>query len=193
MDRVGHDGLAQHRLLQNSADPDLLTGRGGGEPTIADLLGHWHGDMERGQVRGIGYVGAARGNGALMPTRRTATVTNRTQTGMWPELDLLRSTFERGGVAQLETSRGCTNFFSFCPRGHKGQWAGAAPDALPWVLSEIREVFDLFPNVSRTLYLVDEEFIGRGAARMRCRERWRWRTPCTRRGSPGRPRVGWIR
>lgn len=143
--------------------PQLLIGRGGGEPTIADLLGHWHGDMDQQQVRGIGYRGAARGDGVLMPTRRTATVTNRTQTDMWPELDLLRSVFERGGVAQLETSRGCTNFCSFCPRGHKGQWAGAAPDALPWILAEMRQIFGLFPHVSRTLYLVDEEFIGRGA------------------------------
>lgn len=142
--------------------PDLLIGRGTGEPTIADVLAHWHGDMEREQVRGIGYRGVARDDGTLMPTRRTATVTNRTQTDMWPELDLLRSTFDHGGVAQLETSRGCTNFCSFCPRGHKGQWAGAAPDALPWILREMGNVFDLFPQVSRTVYLVDEEFIGRG-------------------------------
>ncbi|MGH3778149.1 MAG: B12-binding domain-containing radical SAM protein [Pseudonocardiaceae bacterium] len=143
--------------------PELLIGRGAGEPTIADVLAHWHNDIALQQVRGIGYRGASRGEGTLMPTtRRTATVANRVQTDMWPELDLLRSTFEHGGVAQLETSRGCTNFCSFCPRGHKGQWAGAAPDALPWILTEMGEVFDLFPHVSRTMYLVDEEFIGRG-------------------------------
>ncbi|WP_228004600.1 radical SAM protein [Amycolatopsis sp. YIM 10] len=150
----------EHVLLERY--PQLLIGRGGGEPTIADLLGHWHGDLPRAQVRGIGYAGAARGKGTLMPARRTATVANRLQTDMWPELDLLRPTFACGGVAQLETSRGCTNFCSFCPRGHKGQWAGAAPEALPWMLSQMRTVFDLFPQTSRTLYLVDEEFIGRG-------------------------------
>jgi hypothetical protein len=160
---AGGSLTARNERLLLERYPDLLIGRGGGEPTIADLLSHWHGDMERTQVRGIGYVGAARGGGTLMPTRRTATVANRTQTDMWPELDLLRSTFTHGGVAQLETSRGCTNFCSFCPRGHKGQWAGAAPDALPWILEEMREAFGSFPHLSRTLYLVDEEFIGRGA------------------------------
>jgi hypothetical protein len=80
---------------------------------------------------------------------------------MWPELDLLDRTFAHHGVAQLETSRGCTNFCSFCPRGHKGQWAGAGPDALPWILREMRAVFDRHPHQSRTMYLVDEEFIGR--------------------------------
>jgi hypothetical protein len=159
---AGGSLTARNERLLLERYPDLLIGRGAGEPTIADLLGHWHGDIDRAQVRGIGYTGAARGDGTLMPTRRTATVANRAQTDMWPELDLLRSTFEHGGVAQLETSRGCTNFCSFCPRGHKGQWAGATPDALPWILHEIGGVFDRFPRISRTLYLVDEEFIGRG-------------------------------
>ncbi|MGH3814527.1 MAG: hypothetical protein ACRDUV_19090 [Pseudonocardiaceae bacterium] len=81
---------------------------------------------------------------------------------MWPELDLLDETFQHKGVAQLEASRGCTNFCSFCLRGHKGQWAGAALDALPWILREMGAIFDRHPDLSRTVYLVDEEFIGRG-------------------------------
>ena len=80
---------------------------------------------------------------------------------IFPELDLLPATFDHHGVAQLETSRGCTNFCSFCPRGHKGLWSGAAPERLPWMLAEMRSVFDRYPHVSRTVYLVDEEFIGR--------------------------------
>jgi hypothetical protein len=40
-------------------------------------------------------------------------------------------------------------------------WSGAAPESLPWMLAEMRHVFDRFPQVSRTMYLVDEEFIGR--------------------------------
>ncbi len=144
--------------------PNLIIGRGAGEPTIADVLAHWHGDLGIEQVRGAGYLGAARGSGTLAigRVRRTATVANRLQTDMWPELDLLDTTFQHKGVAQLEASRGCTNFCSFCPRGHKGQWAGAAPDALPWMLAEMGQVFDRHPQMSRTMYLVDEEFIGRG-------------------------------
>lgn len=144
--------------------PNLLVARGAGEPTIADVLAYWHGDLDRSQVRGIGYRGAPRGEGTLAigRARRTATVANRTQTDIWPELDLLPATFRHRGVAQLETSRGCTNFCSFCPRGHKGTWSGAGPDALGWVLDAFGEVFDAHPEISRTLYLVDEEFIGRG-------------------------------
>ncbi|HEU5475179.1 MAG TPA: radical SAM protein [Actinophytocola sp.] len=144
--------------------PNLLIGRGAGEPTIADVLAHWHGDLEVEQVRGAGYRGAARGRDTLSVGRfrHTAIVANRMQTDIWPELDLLDRTFAHHGVAQLETSRGCTNFCSFCPRGHKGQWAGAEPGALPWILREMRAVLDRYPHLSRTVYLVDEEFVGRG-------------------------------
>ncbi|MGH3796739.1 MAG: B12-binding domain-containing radical SAM protein [Pseudonocardiaceae bacterium] len=144
--------------------PRLLIGRGAGEPTIQDVLAYWHGDVDVDQIRGVGYRGAPRGSGALAigRVRHTGIVANRLQTDMWPELDLLDKTFQHRGVAQLEASRGCTNYCSFCPRGHKGQWAGAAPDALPWVLRAMGEIFDQHSDISRTLYLVDEEFIGRG-------------------------------
>ncbi len=152
----------ERMLLQRY--PRLLIGRAAGEPTIQDVLAYWHGDMLVEQIRGAGYRGSTRGAGALTigPARRTATVANRLQTDIWPELDLLDATFGHKGVAQLEVSRGCTNFCSFCPRGHKGQWAGAAPDALPWLLREIGSILDRHPRLSRTVYLVDEEFIGRG-------------------------------
>jgi len=144
--------------------PRLLVGRGAGEPTIQDVLAHWHSDLPIEQIRGLGYRGATRGTGAatIGRARRTGTVANRLQTDIWPELDLLDATFRHRGVAQLEASRGCTNFCSFCPRGHKGQWAGAAPDALRWLLREIGAILDRHPRLSRTVYLVDEEFIGRG-------------------------------
>lgn len=142
--------------------PRLLVARGAGEPTMQDVLGYWHGDLNLDQVRGIGYIGAPRGDATLCigRVRRTPSVANRAQTDFLPELDLLDATFAHGGVAQLEISRGCTNTCSFCPRGHKGTWAGTVPDALPVILDAMREVFDQHPGVSRTLYLVDEEFIG---------------------------------
>ncbi|TLP64191.1 radical SAM protein [Microbispora fusca] len=170
--------------------PELLIARGAGEPTIQDVLAYWHGDLRLEQVRGIGYQGSIqRGPGtvAIGRARRTPTVANRQQTDIWPELDLLERTFAHGGVAQLETSRGCTSSCSFCPRGHKGHWAGAAPEGLEWLLSEISAVFDRHPHVSRTLYLVDEEFIGRGAgagdralsiARTLRRHNFAWETSC---------------
>lgn len=144
--------------------PDLLVARGAGEGTIRALLAHWHGDISREEVPGIGYNGAARGGGLAIGRRRTAKpVARDTTSDLAPELDLLPATFAHHGVAQLETSRGCTNTCSFCPRGHKGVWAGSAPQHLPWLLREMRQVFDRYPTVSRTLYVVDEEIIGRGA------------------------------
>jgi hypothetical protein len=113
-------------------------------------------------VPGLGFNGVPRGGGLAIARRRTAKpLTRDATTDIFPELDLLPATFEHHGVAQLETSRGCTNFCSFCPRGHKGMWSGAAPQQLPWMLAEMQRVFDRYPQVSRTVYLVDEEFIGR--------------------------------
>ncbi|MEU1880821.1 hypothetical protein ABZ470_26240 [Streptosporangium sp. NPDC020072] len=170
--------------------PRMLITRAAGEPTIQDVLAYWHGDLELPQVRGIGYHGRLqRGEGTLSigPARRNAAVANRQQTDIWPELDLLHTTLAHGGVAQLETSRGCTSSCSFCPRGHKGQWSGAAPDGLPWILKEISDVFDQHPDIARVLYLVDEEFIGRGddaipralaVSDILRRHRFRWETSC---------------
>ncbi|SFC16612.1 B12-binding domain-containing radical SAM protein [Streptomyces aidingensis] len=151
----------EHLLLERY--PKLLVARAGGEATIEGLLAHWHGDIGLDDVPALGYIGAARGGALTVKRRRTAKPASRDATAdILPELDLLPATFEHHGVAQLETSRGCTNFCSFCPRGHKGTWSGAAPDRLPWMLAQMRQVFDRYPGVSRTLYLVDEEFIGRG-------------------------------
>ncbi|MET8054793.1 cobalamin-dependent protein, partial [Streptosporangium sp. NPDC005286] len=163
---AGGSLTARNEKLLLARYPNLLIARAAGEPTIQDVLAYGHGDLGLGEVRGIGYRGSVqRGEGTMGigPARRTATVSNRLQTDIWPELDLLEKTFDAGGVAQLECSRGCASSCSFCPRGHKGQWAGAAAlDGLPWVLRELADVFDRHPDVSRTLYLVDEEFFGRG-------------------------------
>ncbi len=143
--------------------PSLLVARAGGESTISALLAHWHGDRNLDDVPGLGYVGAPRGGGLGVGRLRTAKPVTRDVTAdVVPELDLLPATFTHHGVAQLETSRGCTSYCSFCPRDHKGSWAGAGTGRLPWLLGELAAVFDRYPQVSRTLYLVDEEFLGRG-------------------------------
>jgi len=186
---TGGSLTARNERLLLERYPWLLIARSAGEPTVADVLAHWHGDLELAQIRGIGYTGAPRGAGTLAIDcyRKTATVTNRAQTDIFPELDLLAATFEHRGVAQLESSRGCTNFCSFCPRGHKGTWSGTDPDTLPWIVHAMGEVFDRYPEVSRTLYLVDEEFIGRGpdavpralaVADLLYQEGFRWETSC---------------
>ncbi|MDH6579496.1 radical SAM protein [Kitasatospora sp. MAP5-34] len=160
---AGGSLTARNEALLLETYPDLLIARGAGESTIKDVLAHWHGDIRREEIHGIGYNGASRGAGTMaIGRRRTAKPVSSSQDDILFELDLLPDTLELGGVGQCESSRGCTNFCSFCPRGHKGQWHGAQPDRLPWLLGEIGQVYDRYPHVSRTLYLVDEEFIGRG-------------------------------
>jgi hypothetical protein len=160
---VGGSLVARNEALLLERYPGLLVARAAGEATMEGLLAHWHGDVDRERVPALGYNGAARGGGIAVTRRRTGKAVARdSATDTLPELDLLPATFEHHGVAQLEASRGCTNFCSFCPRGHKGTWSGAGHERLPWMLGEMRRVFDRYPHLSRTLYLVDEEFIGRG-------------------------------
>jgi hypothetical protein len=157
-----HDLRNETTLLERY--PRLLIARGAGEPTIADAMGCFHGDRELASIRGIGYRGAPR-RGAVEHggrARHTAVAPNRVQRDFLPELDLLDATFACSGVAQVEISRGCTSHCSFCPRGHKGSWSGGNTEQLPWILDEIGKVADRHPAISRTLYVVDEEFIGRG-------------------------------
>lgn len=160
---AGGSLTARNEALLLRRYPDLLIARGAGEATVQDLLAHWHGDLAREEIHGIGYNGAPRGDGTLgIGRRHSPKPTCRAQSDFLPELDLLPATFENHGVAQLEASRGCTNFCSFCPRGHKGQWSGGTPEDFRWILRDISTVFDRYPDISRTLYLVDEEFIGHG-------------------------------
>lgn len=165
--------------------PGLLIARGGGELTVQDMLAHWHGDVPMQEVHGIGYSGAARGEGTLsIGRRRTAKPVSRAQDDFLPELDLLPATFEHHGVAQLEASRGCTNFCSFCPRGHKGQWAGAPPRTSggcsgPWARCSTGTRTSTGPCTWWTRS-------SSVAARTPYPGPWRWPRCCTARASSGR-------
>jgi hypothetical protein len=153
---VRNERLLAHRY------PWLLIARGSGEVTVQDTIEYWRGARALEDVRGIGYAGSVHGRSLLQVDRlrHTAGVPNRARADIYPELDLLDLTFEHHGVAQLESSRGCTNYCSFCPRGHKGSWAGPAPADLKPILAAMDEVFRRHEKVSRTIFLVDEEFIG---------------------------------
>ena len=81
-----------------------------------------------------------------------------------PELDLLTDTIDAKGVFQLETSRGCYNACSFCPRQHKGYWRSVTKgiETLEYFLNGYVNLLkqhgvDL---AAQTIYVVDEEFIG---------------------------------
>lgn len=161
---AGGSLTARNEALLLDRYPGLIIARGAGEPTISDILAYFHGDLRLDQVRGIGYSGETHDGtpSAKSSRRRTASVPNRALTGFLPELDLLDSIFDHHGVAQLETSRGCTSACSFCPRSHKGAWASGGSAGLSSVLAAMGRVFDRHPAISRTVYLVDEEIIGQG-------------------------------
>lgn len=187
---AGGSLTARNEALLLARYPRVLVARGAGEPTIEDVLAHWHGDIELSRVRGIGYTdhatipatapaphahrprdGVATGSRLAPPEvtrpgelRYTGLPVGAFRGQALPELDLLAATFAHRGVAQLETSRGCMSSCSFCPRGHKGSWTPLDPATLPETLAAMREVFDAHPDISRTLYLVDEEFIGHGSS-----------------------------
>jgi hypothetical protein len=75
---AGGSLTARNERLVLRRYPWLLIARGAGEPTIADVLAYWHGDLDLTQVRGIGYTGTAHGTGTLAVDhyRKTATVAN---------------------------------------------------------------------------------------------------------------------
>lgn len=158
---AGGSLTARNERLLLERYPWLLVARGAGEDTMQDLLDHWHGVLDLEKVRGLGYLGTQADPTAAPRFRRTAGTPNRLRADVQPELDLLDETLARHGVAQLESARGCTNFCSFCPRGHKGSWAGSSADRLRPTLAAMGEAFDRHPATSRTVYLVDEEFLGR--------------------------------
>jgi radical SAM superfamily enzyme YgiQ (UPF0313 family) len=134
--------------------PSIFVASGNGEVTMQDLVAYWHGELRIDEISGIYYK---LGDKRFSTTREP----NRFVSEYLPELDLLSPILRRGGVMQLESSRGCTHACSFCPRDHKGQWSGGGASKLEIFLEEINEVYEQFPQISRKLFLVDEEFIGK--------------------------------
>jgi hypothetical protein len=134
--------------------PTSLVARGAGEETIRDIVEYWHGDGTLSAVRGIHW----RSNGELKTSKLPA---NANTGGFLPELDLLEKTLECHGVMQLESSRGCTHACSFCPREHKGTWAGDEAETMDVVLDAVDEIFEEHSHVARKIFLVDEEFVGK--------------------------------
>ena len=82
---AGGSLTARNEKILLDAYPALLIARSVGEPTIADVLAYWHGDLELYQIRGAGHRGAPRAEGTIGigRARHTATVANRFQTDMW--------------------------------------------------------------------------------------------------------------
>jgi len=134
--------------------PNSIISTGAGEPTIAGIIGYRRGELRLRDVPGIYYLD---NEGKIS---KTIAISPRSNNEMIPELDLLQPTLKANGVMQLETSRGCSYFCSFCPRAHKGIWSGDDPASIEILLPDIDRIMSKFPKMSRKLFLVDEEFIG---------------------------------
>jgi hypothetical protein len=149
--------LNQRVLLE--AYPRAIVATGPGERTIGELVGWLRGERRLDAVSGIAYRARA-GADVTAAVRQTGQLSPREVDDMLPELDLLDATLRARGVVQLESSRGCSYACSFCPRLHKGIWAGDDPLAGGAVLPDIARLLDRHPEIARKVFLVDEEFFG---------------------------------
>ena len=133
--------------------PMLWVCVGQGEKTILDITSWWRGDILKDEIAGMAYS-----DGRIM--HRSPEVSSKSFAVFTPELDLLDATLSFNGVLNLESSRGCTNACTFCPRNHKGSWFSAENDVFDEVLIDISKTFDNHQRTARKIFLVDEEFIG---------------------------------
>jgi hypothetical protein len=169
--------LVYPQLLE--IDSRIIVALGAGEATMRDLIEWWHGNRRIGDVNHIAYRKAwwsnsVRGDSpsrtnegetaddtavnleiAITPGRR-----DPADTAVIQELDLLEPTLARSGVLQLESSRGCTYYCSFCPREHKGVWFGGDVTNLRATMPHIATIYANHPDIAKKVFLVDEEFFG---------------------------------
>lgn len=144
--------LNYERLLK--LYPNVIIGMHAGEATMQQVIAYWHQQCTLEEVSGIAYCtpeGDIHKNGKVRKAPQ--------ETGI-PELDLLEDTLCKRGVMQLESTRGCSYACSFCPRAHKGVWQAQPLQALENLLPEISHIYDQHPEISRKIFLVDEEFVG---------------------------------
>ncbi len=127
-----------------------------GESTIQDTILYWHKKISITDIRNSVYFDKAQGKIIINPKGTD----NNPFLGI-PELDLLPITLQQKGVMLLETTRGCNSACSFCPRKHKGFWDTSIKiENLLKLTPHIKNLYDRYQIKSRTLFFVDEEFIG---------------------------------
>ena len=134
--------------------PDVIISLGEGEDTWPSLVNWINGENVLKDIPNIAYF-----ENDIVVTKRFLPKHNQTL----PEFDLLLETYYKKGVFQIETSRGCYNACSFCPRLHKGKWkAVIEPDKLDYLLQIYVDYLRLhgFSVTNHVIYVVDEEFVG---------------------------------
>lgn len=143
--------LNRHQLLEMY--PNLIICQGYGENTFIEIIKYWYGLIKKDEIPGITFI------------NQNNEEVNVKQKDNWeeygyPELDLLPTMLEKKGVMSLECSRGCMNACTFCPRYSKGRWHDICIENIAEIMKYIYETFKKYPNVSRKIFLVDEEFFG---------------------------------
>lgn len=146
--------------------PSVIVSLGEGESALPRIV-NWIQKNE--MIEKIPDIAFTNEHGKIVVTEHTIPMENLSL----PELDLLIDTIRAKGVFQIETSRGCYNACSFCPRRQKGKWRS--------IIGSINELESFvgiyvlqlsahgFSPIDSTIYIVDEEFIG-GDSR-ECRDR----------------------
>lgn len=141
-----------HRQLLNQF-PDLIVCLGTGGLTMCDIITYWN---KKTSLCNINYIAYSFNRKIKYSTKKNIDEEPFPK----PELDLLGKTLKQNGVIQLESSKGCPNKCSFCPRHHKGKWMGCNPKSFQSILPYISKIFDQYNHHNRKIFLVDEECIG---------------------------------
>lgn len=143
--------------------PNVIVSIGEGEETWPQLINWLQGKRELNSIFNLAY------------TKMQHCVVQRIlpkHENSLPELDLLLGIFQNKGVFQLETSRGCYNACSFCPRKHKGKWKEIIDynqlDYFLHIYVQYLQMSRITPS-DYTVYIVDEEFIGNDCDKHRMR------------------------
>lgn len=151
----GSLGSLNRDVLLREYSVDFVS-TGAGEGTMRGIARYWHGMLDAMDIPDVSFLERTQSSQPI----KTAKTNNRVQEDIMPELDLARETLNSGGVMQLESSRGCSYACSFCPREHKGIWAGEDAAALTMLIPELDDLYAQFPHIDRRIFLVDEEFVG---------------------------------
>lgn len=140
--------------------PDVVVSLSEGETFFVKLIDHFQGNCELKDIPAIAFVDKS--TNSICQT--SFCKFSRDAELSIPELDLLIPTIKSKGVFQLETSRGCYNACSFCPRRQKGIWRGSTKD-----VEKVGTLINHFCHYLKRLnydpskfimYVVDEEFVG---------------------------------
>jgi Fe-S oxidoreductase len=129
-----------------------------GETFFIDFIEYYLNNRDLKSVSSLAYYDTN-----TQSITKTKSITSCSYSLSLPEFDLLIPTIKAKGVFQIETSRGCYNACSFCPRKHKGVWKGISSD-----VNRIDRFLDQYLYIlnreslttNNIIYVVDEEFIG---------------------------------